>query len=277
MTPEQPINNLNQHANIAIAYVHNSDSDQAKRIAKKWHLTYIGDCKAVSQYPELEFLLQVNDQHLELCKLDEPKLGAISVDFVDGAVSHRRKFGGGRGQDIAKAIGLKHGFTPHVLDATAGLGRDGFLLAGLGCKVTLMERMPIVAALLEDGLERAKLNMEVGEIAAEMNLLHGSSLENMTMADQPDVIYLDPMYPHREKSALVKKEMRVFQSLVGEDLDADELLAPALALAKYRVVVKRPSYAPPLDGKKPSTSIKMKKNRFDVYVKLAIPKPSTDK
>ena len=277
MTPEQPINTLNQHANIAIAYVHNSDSDQAKRIAKKWQLTYIGDCKAVSQYPELEFLLQVNDQHLELCKLDEPKLGAISVDFVDGAVSHRRKFGGGRGQDIAKAIGLKHGFTPHVLDATAGLGRDGFLLAGLGCKVTLMERMPIVAALLEDGLERAKLNMEVGEIAAEMNLLHGSSLENMTMADQPDVIYLDPMYPHREKSALVKKEMRVFQSLVGEDLDADELLAPALALAKYRVVVKRPSYAPPLDGKKPSTSIKMKKNRFDVYVKLAIPKPSTDK
>jgi len=275
MTSHHPVNNLNEHANIAIAYVHNSDSDQAKRIAKKWKLDYIGDCKAVSQHPSLDFLLQVNDQHLELCKLDEPKLGAISVDFVDGAVSHRRKFGGGRGQDIAKAIGLKHGFTPHVLDATAGLGRDGFLLAGLGCKVTLMERMPIVAALLEDGLERAKLNSEVGEIAAEMHLLHGTSLENMTMADQPDVIYLDPMYPHREKSALVKKEMRVFQSLVGEDLDADELLAPALALAKYRVVVKRPSYAPPLDDKKPSTSIKMKKNRFDVYVKLAIPKPSS--
>jgi 16S rRNA (guanine1516-N2)-methyltransferase len=275
----QPSNfdSLNEYSNIAIGYVHNSDSDQAKRIAKKWKLTYIGDRKVVNQHPTLDFLLQVNDQHLELCKLDEPKLGAISVDFVDGAVSHRRKFGGGRGQDIAKAIGLKHGFTPHVLDATAGLGRDGFLLAGLGCKVTLMERMPIVAALLEDGLERAKLNAEVSDIAEQMNLLHGSSLENMAanmnIAEQPDVIYLDPMYPHREKSALVKKEMRVFQSLVGEDLDADELLAPALALAKYRVVVKRPSYAPPLDGKKPSTSINMKKNRFDVYVNLAIPKP----
>ena len=80
------------------------------------------------------------------------------------------------------------------------------------------------------------------------------------------------MYPHREKSAAVKKEMRVFQSLVGEDLDADALLAPALALAKYRVVVKRPSYAPPLNNKKPSTVINMKKNRFDVYVNLAIPK-----
>jgi 16S rRNA (guanine1516-N2)-methyltransferase len=95
----------------------------------------------------------------------------------------------------------------------------------------------------------------------------------MTLAEQPDVIYLDPMYPHKEKSALVKKEMRVFQSLVGEDLDADALLAPAIALAKYRVVVKRPSYAPPLANKKPSTSINMKKNRFDVYVNQAIPKP----
>ena len=187
-------------------------------------------------------------------------------------MAHRRKFGGGRGQDIAKAIGLKHGFTPHVLDATAGLGRDAFVLASLGCRVTLMERMPVVAALLDDGLERAKLNSEVGEIAQRMQLVHASSIENMNLAEQVDVIYLDPMYPHREKSAAVKKEMRVFQSLVGEDLDADALLAPALALAKYRVVVKRPSYAPPLNNIKPSTSIKMKKNRFDVYVNQAIPK-----
>lgn len=259
--------------NIAVAYVYSSDADQAKRIANKWQLTYIGDRHSVQQHSNLEFLLQVNDQCLELCKLDEPKLGAIMVDFVDGAVAHRRKFGGGRGQDIAKAIGLKHGFTPHVLDATAGLGRDGFLLAGLGCKVTLMERMPIVAALLDDGIERGKLNSEIGQLISEnMNLIHASSIENMKLAQQPDVIYLDPMYPHREKSALVKKEMRVFQSLVGEDLDADALLAPALALAKYRVVVKRPSYAPPLANKKPSTTIKMKKNRFDVYVIQGIPK-----
>lgn len=267
-------------SHFAVAYVHSTDADLAKKIAKKWRLLYIGDHKARSQYPQLAFLLQVNDQCLELCKLDEPKLGAISVNFVDGAVAHRRKFGGGRGQDIAKAIGLKHGFTPHVLDATAGLGRDAFLLAGLGCKVTLMERMPIVAALLEDGLSRAALNNEISEIVKQMQLIHASSLEQMAeqMLDQidsfqqPDVIYLDPMYPHREKSALVKKEMRVFQSLVGEDLDADNLLVPALALAKYRVVVKRPSYAPPLNNKTPSTSIKMKKNRFDVYVNKAIPK-----
>ena len=136
----------------------------------------------------------------------------------------------------------------------------------------MMERMPIVAALLEDGLERAKLSTEINDITDRMSLINSSSIENMTLAEPPDVIYLDPMYPHREKSAAVKKEMRVFQSLVGEDLDADNLLAPAITLAKYRVVVKRPSYAPPLAGKAPSMSINMKKNRFDVYVNQAIPK-----
>mgnify|MGYP003384304975 CR=1 FL=1 len=258
---------------IAVAYFDSVDSDAAKKVAKKWLLNYIGDAASTNKHPQLKFLLQFNQQALELIKLDEPKLDGIKVDFVEGASAHRRKFGGGRGQDIAKAIGLKHGFTPHVLDATAGLGRDAFVLASLGCQVTLMERMPVVAALLEDGLARAKLNSEVSEIAQRMQLIHSSAIEDMNLAQQIDVVYLDPMFPHREKSAAVKKEMRVFQSLVGEDLDADHLLAPALELAKYRVVVKRPSYAPFLAEKKPSMSIKMKKNRFDVYVNQSIPKP----
>lgn len=261
-----------QQKDIAVAYCDAIDSEQCKAISKKWHFDYIGDVSSAKKHTDLNFLLQMNQQALELLKLDEPKLGGIKVDFIEGATAHRRKFGGGRGQDIAKAIGLKHGFTPHILDATAGLGRDAFVLASLGCQVTLMERMPVVAALLDDGLERAMLNHEVNEIANRMTLVHASSIENMNLAQQVDVVYLDPMYPHREKSAAVKKEMRVFQSLVGEDLDADALLAPALALAKYRVVVKRPNYAPPLNNKKPSTSIKMKKNRFDVYVNQAIPK-----
>ncbi len=266
-------NMLNDPAFIAIAYVHSSDAEQAKKIAHKWQFNYIGDRHAHSRQPELKFLLQVNEQCLELCKLDEPKLAAIKVDFVNGAVAHRRKFGGGRGQEIAKAVGLKHGFTPHVLDATAGLGRDAFLLASLGCQVTLMERIPIVAALLADGLERANLNSEIGKLVKNnMRLVHASSIENMSITKQVDVVYLDPMYPHRENSALVKKEMRIFQNLVGEDLDADNLLAPALTLAKYRVVVKRPNYAPALANKSPTMALKMKKNRFDVYVNAAIPK-----
>ncbi|GHF89347.1 class I SAM-dependent methyltransferase [Thalassotalea marina] len=263
---------MNIPVNCAVAYVDKTDVELAKKIANKWQFQYLGDIAALTQHSDIDYVLQVNLQHLELIKVDEPKLGAIKVDFVEGASAHRRKFGGGRGQDIAKAVGLKHGFTPHVLDATAGLGRDAFVLASLGCTVSLMERNPVVAALLDNGLERAKLSPDTAEIAQRMSLVHASSIDNMPTVTDIDVVYLDPMYPHREKSAAVKKEMRVFQSLVGEDLDSDDLLTPAIALANYRVVVKRPSYAEPLANQKPSTSIKMKKNRFDVYVKQAIPK-----
>jgi len=198
------------------------------------------------------------------------------VDFVTGAVAHRRKFGGGRGQSIAKAVGLKQGVSPTVVDGTAGLGRDAFVLASLGCKVIMVERHPVVAALLEDGLRRAYDDAEIGQWMNErMSLFHGSSLSVLADAakgsgTEIDVVYLDPMYPHREKSALVKKEMRVFQTLVGADLDADGLLNPAIQLATKRVVVKRPDYAEDLNGVKPSMVLEQKKNRFDVYVNAAM-------
>lgn len=252
-------------------------------------------CEAPTQQPRLDdlahrwglehsqtsqFALVLTEYRLELRKLDEPKLGAIYVDLVSGAVAHRRKFGGGKGQSIAKAAGLNKGVTPNILDGTAGLGRDAFVLASLGCKVQMVERHPVVAALLDDGLERAKIDLEIGTWVGErMTLLHASSHDALDKLAQdprfekPDVVYLDPMYPHPEnkkQTALVKKEMRVFQSLVGADLDADALLAPALSLASKRVVVKRPDYANWLDNQKPSMAIETKKNRFDVYVKAAM-------
>ncbi|MDV5172230.1 class I SAM-dependent methyltransferase [Photobacterium rosenbergii] len=249
-------------------------------------------CESPERQPELEllaerwglshdpgsvFALVLTAERLELRKLDEPKLGAVYVDLAGGAVAHRRKFGGGRGQAIAKAVGLKGGVTPTVVDGTAGLGRDAFVLASLGCKVQMVERHPVVAALLDDGLARAKADSEIGGwISERLSLLHASShnaLEQLAADPDfvaPDVVYLDPMYPHKKKSALVKKEMRVFQTLVGADLDADGLLAPALALATKRVVVKRPDYAEFLAGQKPAMAIETKKNRFDVYVKAAM-------
>ncbi|MDF2154038.1 class I SAM-dependent methyltransferase [Vibrio sp. CAU 1672] len=240
-------------------------------LAARWQLSH---CE------KSEFALVLTRERLELRKVDEPKLGAIYVDLVGGAVGHRRKFGGGKGQAIAKAAGLNKGVTPTVLDGTAGLGRDAFVLASLGCKVQMVERNPVVAALLDDGLVRARQDPEIGSWVAErMSLLHASSHDALQQLAQdpefvqPDVVYLDPMYPHPEnkkKSALVKKEMRVFQSLVGADLDADGLLAPALALATKRVVVKRPDYAEWLNQQKPSMAIETKKNRFDVYVKASM-------
>ncbi len=190
----------------------------------------------------------------------------ITVDFVGGKAGHRRKFGGGKGQDIAKAVGLNKGVKPSVLDATGGLGRDAFVLASLGCKVTMIERSSVVAALLEDGLRRALADADVSPIAERMSLLKGNAIDLMISTDNKyDVVYLDPMFPHREKSALVKKEMRLFQDLLGDDPDADQLLIPALDIARYRVVVKRPKLAPDLNGQEPTYRLEGKSCRYDIY------------
>ncbi len=246
-------------------------ASELDEIATRWKLTHSD---------ESVLALVLTSEQLALRKVDDPKLGAICGDWVTGAVAHRRKFGGGKGQSIAKAAGLNKGATPTVLDGTAGLGRDAFVLASLGCKVQMVERHPVVAALLDDGLNRAKQDSEIGGWVSErVTLLHASShdalnkLANDESFVRPDVVYLDPMYPHPEnkkKSALVKKEMRVFQSLVGADNDADALLEPALQLATKRVVVKRPDYANWLAEQKPSMAIETKKNRFDVYVIAAM-------
>lgn len=220
------------------------------------------------QVADAGFQLEFSHVGLQLFNRDERKQGAIFVDFVTGANAHRRKFGGGKGQAIAKAVGLKSGNLPTVIDGTAGLGKDAFVLASLGCTVLLVERHPVVRALLADGLARAYADEDIGPwLSQRMKLSEHSHIKALDVqADKADVVYLDPMYPHREKSALVKKDMRAFQSLVGSDEDADELLKPALSLAGKRVVVKRPDYAEDLDGKKPSYAVETKKNRFDVYI-----------
>ncbi|RXK33985.1 16S rRNA (guanine(1516)-N(2))-methyltransferase [Arsenophonus endosymbiont of Bemisia tabaci Asia II 3] len=228
-------------------------------IADKWQLKHT---------PTALMALVLTPQYLQLKKLDEPNLGGIYVDFVSGAMRHRRKFGSGRNEAIAKAVGIKKSYLPTIVDATAGLGRDAFVLAALDCEVRLYERHAIVAALLNDGLQRGYSDAEIGGwLRQRMTLLHASSIDALTtLSPAPDVVYLDPMYPHRQKSALVKKEMRVFQSLVGNDDDADSLLIPAMTIAKRRVVVKRPNYASPLAAISPQATIKTKNHRFDIYL-----------
>lgn len=198
------------------------------------------------------------------------KQGAILVDFASGASRYRRQHGGGKSEAIAKAVGLHKKTNLTVLDATAGLGRDAFVLASLGASVTLVERNPVVAALLFDGLRRAAADPQLSEVAARMQLLHCPALPALASSPAVDVVFLDPMFPAREKSAQVKKEMRAFHDVVGSDDDADSLLQPALQLAQKRVVVKRPGYAKWLAGQAPTMSITGKNNRFDVYVKAAI-------
>jgi 16S rRNA (guanine1516-N2)-methyltransferase len=195
--------------------------------------------------------------------------GPISAAFDDGKSTHRRIYGGGKGQLIAKAVGLKKGANPRVLDATAGLGRDAFVLASLGCSVQMFEREPVVAEMLLSALSyaSASTDAELTAIAQRMSLMHESAAAWLTMQSGyvADVIYLDPMYPTRDKSAAVKKEMRAFHDLVGHNEDDHELLAAALEKAQYRVVVKRPRKGDAIKGPKPSMQVCGKSSRYDIY------------
>lgn len=223
-------------------------------------------------------------QGLALQQTGHKAPGPIRVDFSAGAVDHRRKFGGGKGQMIAKAVGVKANTYPLVLDATAGLGKDAFVLATLGCRVQMLERSPCVYALLRNGLERARDSAsyddpELKQILARMELFAGDShdyLQQLASAGEigtlrPDVIYLDPMFPDRQKTADVKKEMAAFHHLVGKDMDADGLLQKALACAGYRVVVKRPRKAPFIADRPPSYQLEGKSSRFDIYTLKKMP------
>lgn len=199
----------------------------------------------------------------------------LQVDFVAGRAAHRRRFGGGRAQLVARACGLGKVAAPCVIDATAGLGRDAFVLASLGARVVLIERVTAIAALLDDGLRRAGLDAETADIAASMTLVTGDACRDLEALVKrsgvpPEVIHLDPMFPHRSKSALVKKEMRIFRELAGSDDDAPRLLDAALDVASHRVVVKRPRKAPPLEGPAPRHVLEGKTSRYDIYVHRAL-------
>ncbi len=216
--------------------------------------------------------LHLDADGLRLVPAGQPRAGVVRVDFVGGALGHRLRFGGGRGQALARAVGLKPGFDPVVWDATAGLGRDAFVLASLGCRVTLCERSPVLAALLDEGLQRAALDADIGDwVQSRMQLRCADStreLARLDPAQAPDTVYLDPMYPPGKSSVLVKKEMRAVQQLAGEDRDSGALLDSALAVARRRVVVKRPRRADPIGTIRPSASVESKKTRYDIYVTL---------
>lgn len=197
-----------------------------------------------------------------------PQPPSLFIDFTSGVVEHRRRFGGGRGQALARAVGMKPGVTPVIVDATAGLGRDSFLLASLGAEVTMIERDEAIYGLLADALARAH---DAGgvyrDIVRRMRLLHGDAIRLMpTLA--PAVVLVDPMHPPRGKSALVKAEMRQLRSIVGTDDDKVILINAAIAAATKRAVVKWPAKLPlPTDVPNASHQIAGKTTRFDVFMR----------
>jgi 16S rRNA (guanine1516-N2)-methyltransferase len=252
-------------AKVAILCEAISRTDHAESLADQLNLPVV---PAYSQ--EFDYLLCITPHRLELRKSGKPVQGPVFADFVTGPSGYRIAHTTRHRLPLARAVGLVKETVTRVIDATAGLGRDGLVLAKLGCQVHMLERSAIVAALLRDGLERAKSVPILAALIHERIRLKQVDaipyLEYLSTEARPDSIYLDPMYPRCAGSALVKKEMRVLRDINGEDQDAEALLRAALVQAKRRVVVKRARLAQTLGGSPPSMSIAGKTTRYDIYL-----------
>lgn len=195
----------------------------------------------------------------------------LRPDFAE--MLPRIKQGALQREMLVKAARVKGVEAPRAVDATAGLGEDSLLLAAAGFTVTLCEADPVIAALLEDALARASAHEVLGPIVERMHLVAGDSRITLARAGastgaQPDVVYLDPMFPGRTKAAAVKKKFQLIHGLERptEPLDEESLLQAALVARPRKVVIKRPVKGPYLAGVKPSHAIAGKAVRYDCIV-----------
>ncbi len=219
-----------------------------------------------------DFEIIQKDGMSQLQPVDKKRGGAIYIDFEQSFLAFQKEQIGIK-QDIAKAVGCKKDVRPDILDATAGLAGDASLLAYLGCKVSLVEQNSAIYCLLKDATERLdqSSNATFQALAQQLQLLPQQNAIDYLQSStaQHSVIYLDPMFPERQKSAKVKKEMQYLHQIAGIASTQQEqlLLDLALSRASKRVVVKRPRLAPFLAKQKPTHQIIGKTIRFDVYMR----------
>lgn len=241
---------------------------QAQRAAQEYDLRFVEPGRALAEFGALAYLLVFSTDGVSLRCLADPRRKPVRIDFLSERERWRRAVP--TQHTLAKAIGRIRGQSLRVVDATAGLGGDGLLLAQLGCTVSLCERSPVAALLLADGLRRAVVDPGLKELIETRISLHiGDAteyLQALAAGDAIDVVYLDPMFPTRPGSALPRKEMQAFHDLIGADPDAEKLLNCALSVARRRVVVKRPRHAEPVGQRQPDFTLPGQSTRFDVYV-----------
>ena len=168
---------------------------------------------------------------------------------------------------LVRAARVRGVGSPTAVDATAGLGEDSLLLAAAGFTVTMFEKDPVIAALLRDALERAASVPELAAPVGRMTLVEGDSVTGLRdLGFQPDVVFLDPMFPERTKSAAVKKKFQLLHRLERPCDNEAELVGAALDARPRKVVVKRPPKGPLLAGVRPSHQLAGKAVRYDVLV-----------
>ena len=186
---------------------------------------------------------------------------AFSPSTIDFRDAYYRARGGT--EYLPKALRGMAG--AHIADATAGWARDAWLLAYRGFRVTLIERQPLLFALLEQGIAFAQQDRVIRDIAARLSVVQGDSREHLRK-QRFDAVYLDPMYPVRDKKSKVKKDMQILHTLLADTGDDHAaLLDAALQSAKQRVIVKRPQSAEHLAARAPDWQIHAPNTRFDVY------------
>lgn len=240
-----------------INIINNTNKKKLLFIQNTWNIKH--DCKS-------KFSLIINKNRIELknhCLISKKN---IWVEFNYKKMKlcqYDKKI------KMIQAIGIKKNIFPNILDATTGLGKDAFIFFAHGCHVTMVERNPIISILLYDGLERGYQDNHIKNfIKKRMHLIYNTSFNiNKFNIQQPDVIYLDPMFPKIKKKALSKKTIRTIQDLVGHETDSNALLKTCMSFAIKRVVVKRPRKSDYLANMKPHHIIKTKKHRFDIYLK----------
>ena len=206
--------------------------------------------------------LQYIDGKLTLCSGDMNLYGDFSQ------LIPRLKINNLNGEMLIKAAKLKGmDHTPIAVDMTAGLGEDAFLLAGAGCKVIMFEQDKVIASLLEDAIKRGKEIVEIKEVMERMTLIKGDSIEGVKSLDIiPDIVYLDPMFPQRQKSGLIKKKFQIIHELEKPCSNGSDLLNAAISTKAKKIIVKRPQKGENLVDIKPNYTISGKAIRYDVYI-----------
>ncbi len=247
---------------IAITTTTADKQTAAQTLATQLQADYIENPHSI-QSMHYDYLLLYTPDYLGLQKVGEKKSDPFFIDFLSTKLRYRSEQAGMRRELIARAMGIRPREQLQVVDATAGTGRDSFILASVGFKVIMLERSPIMHALLEDALQRAAAQKAIA--IQNIQLLLADAIEWLPQ-HPADVVYLDPMFPPRKKSSLVKKEMVILQDLLGKDEDTALLFNAAIACASKRVVVKRPRLAENLVAQEPSYTLKGKSSRFDIYL-----------
>ncbi|MFA6301719.1 MAG: class I SAM-dependent methyltransferase [Legionella sp.] len=231
----------------AVGYETSALKTTAQALADQLHLELDKDAAAC-------LFLSANSLSLKI-----PQMSLLAADF-HAATWYKRKLEGKK-QGLVRACKPQAGLT--IIDATAGWGRDAAILASFGARVIMLERNPILAALLRDALMR---RTDEDKLVMNLSLIETDALDYLVALkpeDFPDIILIDPMHPQRQKSALVKKDLQILQQLIGPDADALELITCARSCVRQKVVVKWPQKAKALVPA--DASIEGKTIRFDMY------------